>query len=489
MNIWAKAAGFEFRIRFVLGVTLVAVGSVAAAQTRLQSAQQAIVSTLRAGKYVSSLDMLAEAIKRQPRDPGLWALKGFAFSHLGKTSQALASYKHAIELSPDYLPALEGEAQIEYNTSNRNAVTVLKKILSLRPKDETSHAMLAALAFEQGDCKTAAGEFQQSGSLISSRVAPLEEYGACLVRLGRPSDAIEAFRKLKDLQPLSGRAAYNLGLVELLAKRYQGAIITLSSLVRQNPHDADALDLLGEGYEGALDTPKAVATLRKAIVTDPDVPRYYLDFADLCIVHDAYQIGVDMLNAGLRRLPDSAQIYVARGILYVQLGKYAESDRDFAKADRLDPNLQHGAALQSLAALQQNNLPQAEKVIRGRLQKMPNNAFLRYLLGETLTREGASVGGTRFNEALQSARKAIQLQPNFSQARDLLGRLLLEQGKTNEAIRESRLAFQEDPADQAALYHLILALRRGGNQREIAPLVKQLAKLRERARMKKAAEH
>lgn len=451
--------------------------------------KQAIISELRAGKYQEARDMLAQAIQANPQDASLWTLDGFALAHLGKNKEALAAYRRAVAISPEYLPALEGEAQIEYQASDQRAVVVLKKILASQPHDETSHGMLAALAFQRGDCKTAATEFEQSRKLISSQVHSLEEYGSCLVKLRRSADAIPVFQQLKELQPRNEKAAYNLGLVELLAKRYRDAIATLSSLTAQYPDEADALDLLAEAYEGVLDTPKAVATLRKAIVTNPDAPRYYLDFADLCMAHDAYQVGVDMLNAGLKRLPDSAQLYMARGILYVQLGKYAESDRDFANASRLDPNLEHGAALEGLAALQQNNLPQAEKIVRQRLQRAPDNAFAHYLLGEILTREGATVNSARFDEALQSAKTAIRLQANFSRARDLLGRLLLEQGKTAEAIHESRLAFQENPTDQTALYHLILALRRGGKQSEIGSLTKQLARLREQARLKKAAEH
>lgn len=452
-----------------------------------RSERHEIVALLRSGKYEQATGALNQALKRSPRDPGLWTLNGFALSHLEKPKQASASYKRALEISPGYLPALEGEAQLEYQASDQHAVVLLKKILTIQPKNETSHAMLGVLAWKRGDCKAASEEFERSRSLISSHITSLEEYGSCLVKLKRPNDAVAIFQRLEDLQPQNNNARYNLGLVQLLAARYQDAIATLKPL--DGGRNTDALDLLAEAYEGALDTPKAVATLRKAIVTNPDVPRYYLDFADLCIAHEAYQVGIDMLNAGLKRLPHAASLYVARGILYIQLGKYAKSDQDFAAAGRLDPHLQYGGAVEGLSALQQNNLPQAEKIIRARLQKTPNKAFLHYLLGETLVREGAAVGSPSFKEALKSAERAVALQPDFPLARDLFGRLLLQQGKTGQAIHESRLAFQQDPTDQTALYHLILALRKGGNRAEIAPLAKKLAKLREQARLKQAAEH
>jgi tetratricopeptide (TPR) repeat protein len=282
-----------------------------------------------------------------------------------------------------------------------------------------------------------------------------------------------------------------LAVAQVEEKRYQDAIATLQPLVSKQPQDGDYLDLLAEAYEGQLDTPNAVASLRKAIISHPDVPQYYLDFADICLVHASYQVGIDMLNTGLMRLPSSAPLYLARGILYVQAGDYENSRTDFERAEQLDPALRYGHGMQGLADLQLNRLAQAEEDVRSRLRKAPNDAFLWYLLSETLVRGGAVAGSAQFQEAVRSAEKAIQLQPDYPLARNLLGRLYFDEGRTGDAIQQSRLAFQEDPSGQSAqtaLYHLILALRKSGNQAEIAGLARRLAELREKSRAQETAE-
>ncbi len=190
-----------------------------------------------------------------------------------------------------------------------------------------------------------------------------------------------------------------------------------------------------------------------------------------------------------QRMPQAAALYLARGILYIQLGQYDRSEQDFAKAEKFDPKLEYGAAAEGLAELQQNNLRKAEAVVRERLRKNPNDAFLHYLLAETLLRKGANPGSAEFAEALRSAQRAVQLQNKFALGRDVLGRLYLQQGKIEEAIQQSRLAFEQDPTDQTALYHLITALRKGGRTEEIPPLAKKLAALREQAELKEASEH
>jgi tetratricopeptide (TPR) repeat protein len=276
-----------------------------------------------------------------------------------------------------------------------------------------------------------------------------------------------------------------------LAKRYGEAVTTLKPLLDKRPNHGNCLDVLAQAYEGMLDTPNAVAYLRQAIASNPEVPQYYLDFADICLTHAAYQVGIDMLNVGLKRMRNAAALYLARGILYVQQADFERSRQDFEKAEQFDPSLRYGRGMQGLADLQANDLSRAEHDVRSRLKESCKDAFLWYLLAETLTRDGAPTGSPRFEEALRSAERAVELRPDFAVARNLLGRLYLDEGRTDDAIRQSRLAYEQDPGGQTAqtaLYHLITALRKRGDREEIPSLAKKLAELREESRAKETAE-
>jgi len=447
-----------------------------------------IVSELHSRKYAEALAVLRGALATSPRDPRLWTLNGFALLHLGQNKEALTSYERALEISPDYVPALEGDAEIRFSASDRKAIPLLKKIVSVDPKNETAHAMLGSLAFLRGDCVIAASEFGQSSALIASQPDALKQQAYCLVKLKRESEALAAFERLSELEPNNHAITYNVALLESMEGNYQETIKRLEPLVRSGPPEPEILDVLAEAYEATSSTPQAVAALREAIVLAPDEPSYYVDFADICLAHSSYQVGVDMLTSGLRRLPRSAPLYLARGILYVQLGEYDKGEQDFGQAEQLAPNAQASPEVQGLAELQRNNLPQAEVTVRSRLQKQPNNAFLHYLLAEILVRKGAAAGSPAFTEAVNSAERAVALQPNLALARDLLGRLYLSEGKLNQAIIQSQLAYSQDPDDQTALYHLIVALRKGHRDSEIPALSKKLTQLREHLRAKEAAQ-
>jgi tetratricopeptide (TPR) repeat protein len=446
-----------------------------------------VASDLATGKYTEARELLDSALKKSPRDARLWTLNGLALVRLGNQRDALASYKTALQISPDYLPALESAAEIEYETGDAGAAELLRQILKVRPADKTSHAMLAAIAFKRGECETAAHEFAQSEESAST-ASELGELGACLVKRKRPAEAVSVFQRVSQLEPQDQRALYNLAVVQFLAGRYNEVITTLRPILTKPSPDADALELAGEAYEAISDTQHAMNALLQAVNSNPDISRYYVEFANLCLAHGASQSGIAVLNAGLRRLPDSASLYLARGLLFSELAQYEKGEVDFNTAEVLDPNVEFGSAIRGLAELQQNNLADAERMVRERLRVHENDALLYYLLAEILIKKGAALGSPEFSEALNSAKKAVDLQPNLAVANDVLARLYLEQGKTNEAIEQSRQALRSNPKDTTALYRLILALRKTNKTEQVPALVKQLLALRGQAQREEGTE-
>lgn len=436
---------------------------------------QSIVEALRAHEYDHALHLAEAELQSTPEDPQLLTLEGLALSGLGKRKEALREYDAALRLTPDYIPALEGAAQIEYETGGERSVTLLNRLLVLRPDDPTAHGMLAAIDYRRGDCASAVKHFQAGGAEVSSEPVALEEYGDCLVRIGQAGEAVSVFLKLSEMSPGDARATYNVAVAQIAAGKSQEAIQTLQPLLEAKSPDSSVLDLASEAYESLGETPQAVKLLRQAIILGPDNPKLYVDFATLSLNHSSYQVGIDMINAGLSRLPNSAALYAARGVLYVQLAEYEKGEADFETAERLNPTQAFGSDAYGLAKFQQNNLDDALASVRSKLKSHPGDAFLNYLLAQILTQRGATPGTPNFKEAVDAAEKAVRLDPNLTEARDVLAGLYLKSGHNEESIHESRQVLKKEPDDPEALYHLMQALRRTGKVEEIPDLVKRLA--------------
>ncbi len=448
-----------------------------------------VVSALRNREFDRALRLLESSLQDSPANPQLWMLQGLAYSGKGNNELALSSYQRAVKISPDYLPALEGAAQIEYEQGNPAAIPLLQHILKLKPEEATSHAMLAVLAYRQGDCNVAVEHFTQSATLLSSQPGAMQDYGICLLKLKQTDKAMAVFREIVTSHPQDFRASRALAAVQLEAGMAQDALATLQPLLASNP-DVTTMRLAAEVYEATGDTPNAVKILRDAIVKDPRDVGLYVDFANLAMNHQSFQAGVEMMNAGLKLQPEAAALYLARGVLYVQLAGYEQAEADFQKAEQLDPRQSLSAAAQGMVAEEKNqNDPQKALVtVRAKLKRKPEDAFLWYLQGAILAQEAPEPGSAEFDEGIKSAKKAVGLQSSLTAAHDVLAKFYLQSGQNALAAQECRLALQRDANDQTALYHLVQALRKTGNQAGIPELLKRLANARQQA-TKEEAEH
>jgi tetratricopeptide (TPR) repeat protein len=174
---------------------------------------------------------------------------------------------------------------------------------------------------------------------------------------------------------------------------------------------------------------------------------------------------------------------MARGVLYVQLADYQKAEGDFERAERLDPSLGMSTAAQGLLANEQNqnNPAQALAIVKDKLAKKPNDAFLLYLEGAILSKMGTEPGSAEFRHGLESAKRSVKLQPSLTAAHNLLAKYYLDAGENVLAAEECRTVLQQTPSDQSALYHLVIALRKSGKPAEIPDLLKRLAKARQDA--------
>jgi tetratricopeptide (TPR) repeat protein len=283
-------------------------------------------------------------------------------------------------------------------------------------------------------------------------------------------------------------ARYRLAIAQLAGEQPTDALETLAPLLQTDKPDVKALRLAAAAHEAVHDTAAAVNALRQAILLDPHNVDLYIDFALLSIDHRSYQVGIDMVNVGLKAEPKAAPLYVARGVLYAQLAKYDEAESDFERSEQLEPNQQIGSLAQGLEEAQAKDPERALKTVRLKLSSKPNDPFLLYLQANLLTQSAPEPGSQDFQTAMRSAKRAIALQPDLVGARDVLAKLYLQAGQNQAAIEQCREALKYDPKDQTALYHLIQALRKSGNKEELPDLLKRLAELRAQS-TKEELEH
>jgi tetratricopeptide (TPR) repeat protein len=441
------------------------------------------VKALQAGDPQTAYAIAQKLIETKPGDVKAWLLLGTSLSGLKRNTESLRAFHRALDLQPDSLAALEGAVQAAYAIQSPEAERLLQRVLAVDPRNETAHAMLGALAFRATKCDDAVAHYQQAQKALANNVAALSEYGICLVETHREDTAVSIFERILQLRPDNWQNRYNLALVHYRARHYAESIETLKPVAEAPAPNSEVLNLLAAAYEANHDTQRAVATLYRAIAAAPEDARSYLDLATLCMEHSAEQTGLDIVNAALKKLPDALELYLERAVLYIQVGKFAEAQADFDEVDRRRPQQTLATLGRGIALLQTNRQTESLGLIRERLKASPNDATLNYLLAEVQSRSNAVSGQAALREAIAAAERAVKIKPDFVLAHDVLAGLLLKSGELDRSIAESRLSLKVDPTDRTAVYHLLSAWRKRGNDAEVATLAKQLRTMIEQARL------
>ena len=475
--------GSLFRTRcvvlFILGASFVAQGQ----QTKVSIAS--IESLIRSQQYDQALQITRSALHETPNDFRLWTLEGIVLSIKGSNHDALNAFERALSLSPNYAAALKGEVQLLYQAQDKRAIPLLEKILKADPKDETAHEMLATLEQRQGNCRAAIDHFLLSAKVIGTHPNSLEAYGYCFVQTGQPQKAIPVFEQLAALLPQRTYPKYDLAVVLVETKQDEAAIKVLDPLLATGQSDPDLLSLASEAYEAVGNTPKAVSLLRQAIVLSAANASYYNAFARLCLDHESFQVGIDMINTGLQRISGDPSLYISRGLLYAQLAQYDSAEADFNTAEQLDSAQSLSSYAMDLAELARNHSVHSDKAllqVRLQLKAHPDSPLLNCLLARLLVNQGPAIDSEESQEAMRSALLAVKLKPDLTEARDILSRLYTRSGQYSLAIEQCRLALQYAPSDRTAVYHLITALRHSGQSAqsdEIQALLKRLSDLQQ----------
>lgn len=348
--------------------------------------------------------------------------------------------------------------------------------------------MLATLAFQKGDCKQALAHFERSEKILRQAPQSLAQYGDCLIRDGRTQTAEQVFQQWLSLRPDSRAARFDLGLSQHLAHQDHQAIATLTPLLQpasSGPADTRArvnvLNLLAAAEEADHQTASAVAHLHEAIELAPRDPRNYLDLATISLVHRSYQVGIDVLNAGLRALPGDASLAVARGVLYAQTGHFDKAEADFQQAERNGSNVetQRSAATvgMGIALMQTDHIDNAIALLHQRLAHEPTNPDLNFLLAIALQRKGMTPGSAAFQQAQTALQQALRQRPGFAAARDELSALELRAKEPEKAAEDALRAMQLEPENPSPVYHRMMALRQLGKTAEATTLARKLAQL------------
>ncbi len=428
-----------------------------------------VVTALSQGNHQQALELLQPLLARQPDHFALLTLHGIALSGAGKKDDALKSFRAALAGKPDYLAALQGAAEIEFQRKDPQAQAHLEKAIELQPGNPTAHTMLGVLAFERQDCPTAVRHFAKADASKAEDNLVLRQYGQCLFQVGEANSAADVFRQLLNREPTNAAVRFNLGLSFFEAKLHAEAIDVLTPLTEPEAPEPEVLSLLADAYHNIQRIPEALETLQRAAGLYPKQERHYVDLANLCMELEAHDLGLEILETGIKNIPGSARLHGMRGVLHSMLSKFDEAEAEFARATELDPDAGAGRVGLSITLQQTGRLEESIPLLRDEADKKPDDPVINTMLARALIQRGR-LGPSESAEAREALDRATGADPSYAAAWVELGKLDLKTGALEDAVSALERAVEQAPDNRQATYQLMLALRKAGRPDEARTL-------------------
>jgi tetratricopeptide (TPR) repeat protein len=184
------------------------------------------------------------------------------------------------------------------------------------PKDPKSYVELGNQYAEVGDFANAAGAYREAVKLDSSNAAVWADLGGALHMLKRDEEARKALKIALDINPESGSAWRNLGVLQADTKDWQGAIDCFNRALQIEPKWVDGRRYLSVAIEGAGRLSEAAEESRKALEARPLCPECLKLYIHQILRLERRADARSFLLSLIERGTESAPLHNALGELY-----------------------------------------------------------------------------------------------------------------------------------------------------------------------------
>jgi tetratricopeptide (TPR) repeat protein len=446
-------------------------------------------------EFAQAIPHLQQNLKAAPHNVKVMNLLGLSYTATGQIEKANEQFRAALKVQPSFYAAEKNLAVNEFGSGHLAAAKEhFERVLQHVPLDEVSHFYLGEIAFVAKDCAAALSHYDKSRTRIVNNPDLIFRYAFCaldrqrapaaatmlellppgdghahfragqmLGKAGLHREAAKHFALARPAYPEPQVAGYNQILMLLQSGDHSEAIRVGEELVAQGHQQSEIFNLLSEAYRKNDQVKEAYEALRRATRIHPQEENNYVDLAALCLDYENYDLGLEITNIGLHKIPNSDRLYLQRGVMRAMKGQVAESEKDFEIAQKLAPGKTLPHVALGIAWMQLGQISKAAEALRQQAKLNPDDFLINYLLGEALVRSGPTPGSDEENEAVRAFEASVRANPDFVHSRAGLGKLLLRRGEVDRAIEVLEKAVELDPTEAAPAFQLANAYRRRGD--------------------------
>lgn len=343
-----------------------------------------------------------------------------------KLEEAKAAFEKSLSAEPKQYKSYIALAEVSFRLQKpRDAEGYLKKAVEMAPRSAEAHSAWGRYLYSQKRMADAETAFRKAVSLSQNEAYVRIDLGDLYMNgMNRPKEAAESYRKALQIDPKHAGARYALGLANFA---------------------------LGELKE-------ARSNLEQASALAPENPLAYQALGNLFAHQKDYASALGAYDRAQKAKPDFIPAYISRGDVYAAQGDDKKAIGEYEKSLEKNPKLAISHLKIGMVHETHNRRDQARQAYKEAI-KIDSKFAPAYNNLAWMSAEKKE----NLKEALEWAKKAVELAPGVAEFQDTLGWVHRARGELDPAIATLEKASASKPPKAEIFYHLGVAYSEKGN--------------------------
>jgi Flp pilus assembly protein TadD len=320
----------------------------------------------------------------------------------------------------------------------------LAGILKTAPNEPVALNLLGALRAQQGRLDEAEALLIRSAAIDPSHAAVHMNLAFLYLLRNVPEKTISELKEVVKLEPKNIEANYKLGRLLLSRDHVDESIAVLEKAKSETPAAIVFLPLLGDAYLKKGNAEKAEENYLLALASQKDNPDALLGLARVSQKRNDGTAALDYLARARETAGSSPELHYKVGVAALALGAFDEAKTDLEEAVKLKPDDPAYLIALGAAWLKKFDLITAEQIFRRALQMQPQNSQAEMYLGYVLYKQ------KKFSEARVYLEKTITADSTVAESFYYLGLIVQEENEDERAIALLGRAVQVSPTFASA---------------------------------------
>jgi putative PEP-CTERM system TPR-repeat lipoprotein len=495
-----------------LGLARLSVGESAQALSELETAVkldpksnhaafELIKAQLQLNQYDKAMAALQKLEQAEPKNADILNLKGGAYLAKRDWNNATASFEKAIAAQPDYFVPVANLAHLERNLHKFDSAKKRYEDFLAKNKNHVGAMWgIAEIEAEQGNPAKATQWLERASTENPQLLTPALKLAHQYLAVRENQKALILLRKFSTSYQSDPQLLDALGQAQIVNDDTAGALDSFNKLVSLQPKSAAPYLRLAAAHMAAKNYEAATEDLKRAERVQPGSSAVRLGLIDLATRQGKWADAMAMARDVQKKSANSPVGYVMEGDLYIkqqqpanalpayekayalvkspqalikiadtlrQAGKLKESDARLTQWRQTYPNDTLVPLYQAQQYSSEKQYKPAAEALLAVLKLKPNDHVALNNLAVVYQQD-------KDPRALETAERALKLEPNSPVIMDTLGWMLVEQGDTKRGLPLLQKAASLVPDAKDIRYHMAIALQKTGDK---AGARKELEKL------------